>query len=411
MSKVLIIGGGASGMAAAVAAAKNGHTVTIVEKNEKLGKKVYISGKGRCNLTNDTDNAGIMANTVTNPRFLYSALAAFSSRDIMDFLEENGCMIKTERGRRVFPASDHSSDVIRTFEKVLRELGVELKFRTEVKSLLVRDGVCTGVETDKGRLAADAVIVATGGRSYEATGSTGDGYRFARDTGHQVAPAFPALVPLRTKEDYGRELAGLSLKNVAITIPDLEKPKKPLYKDFGEMLFTHTGVSGPVILSASSYVTKKLRELGELKLLLDLKPALSAEQLQERLLRDFSEELNKSLKNGLDALLPKSLIPFVILQSGVSGDKKINEITREERKALVTALKEFALTLNGTAGFNEAIVTQGGVSVKNIDSSTMESKLIRNLYFAGEVIDIDALTGGYNLQLAWSTGTLAGMNV
>jgi len=352
-----------------------------------------------------------MANTVTNPRFLYSALAAFGSRDIIDFLETNGCEVKTERGRRVFPASDRSSDVIRTFEKALQDLGVEIRFRTEVRSLLLEDGECIGVVTDRGTIRADAVIVATGGRSYEATGSTGDGYRFARESGHTVTPILPALVPLRTGEDYGRELAGLSLKNIEITIPNPDKPKKPFYKEFGEMLFTHTGVSGPVILSASSFVAKKLRELTTLKLLIDLKPALTQDQLHERILRDFESEKNKALKNGLDALLPKSLIPFVILQSGISGDKKIHEITREERNNLVTALKQFTLTLNGTNGFNEAIVTQGGVSVKEIDPSTMESKIIKRLYFAGEVIDIDALTGGYNLQLAWSTGTLAGRSI
>jgi len=408
MRKILIIGGGASGMAAALAAAKLGAGVTILEKNEKLGKKVYISGKGRCNLTNDSENPAIMANVVTNPRFLYSALASFSSKDIMSFLRENGCEVKTERGRRVFPASDRSSDVLKAFERALRELSVDIRLRTEAKGLLTENGVCTGVFTSVEKIKADAVIVATGGRSYEATGSTGDGYRFAEETGHRVTPLLPALVPLRTAEDYGRELSGLSLKNIGVRIPDPDKPKKDLYKDFGEMLFTHTGVSGPVILSASSYVTKKLREKGELTLYIDLKPALSDAQLNDRLLRDFEGEKNKALKNGLDALLPKSLIPFVILQSGVSPDKKINEITREERRTLLAVLKAFRLTLTGTNGFSEAIITQGGINVKDIDPSTMESRIIKNLYFTGEVIDIDALTGGYNLQLAWSTGTLAG---
>ena len=407
MSKVIVIGGGAAGMMAAITAARKGLRVTLIEKNEKLGKKLFITGKGRCNITNAGDSEDLFNSIVTNKKFMYSSLNGFSNYDVLGFFDELGLPIKIERGNRVFPESDHSSDVIAALNKELRRQKVDVRLNTAVKDIIVKDNRACGVVTVFGnveeKIDADYVIVATGGNSYQSTGSTGDGYRFARKLGHDVTSILPALVPFTVKEEWEADLQGLSLKNISITVYD---GQKELYSDFGEMLFTHFGVSGPVILSASSFVAGKLKGRN-LKLVIDLKPALSFEQLDERILRDFDEEKNKSFKNSLDKLLPKKLIPVVVMLSGIEGNKKVNEITRTERQKLVKLLKEFELTLTGLRGFNEAIITQGGVNVKEINPGTMESKIVKNLMFAGEVLDVDAVTGGFNLQIAWSTGYAA----
>ena len=412
MKKIIVIGGGAAGMAAAIAAAENGCAVTIYEKNEKLGKKIYITGKGRCNVTNDCDMEGLFDSVVTNSRFLYSAFYGFTNQDMKEFLEANGCHVKVERGNRVFPVSDRASDVTSALARRLRELHVKVELNQGVRELWLEDGVLKGVilaqgGNERGKkdsyIAADAVIVATGGLSYPTTGSTGDGYRFAETAGHKVTELSPALVPFETEEDV-KELQGLSLRNVEAAVLN---GKKEVYREFGEMLFTHYGVSGPVLLSASSYAAKKLKK-GPLTLVIDLKPALSMEQLDARILRDFEAEKNKQFKNALNHLYPSKLIPVIIRRSGVEPDKQVNAVTKEERRRLAEVTKHFTLTLTGLRGFNEAIITQGGVAVKEVNPSTMESKKLSGLYFAGEVLDLDAVTGGYNLQIAWSTGVLAG---
>lgn len=409
MSRVAVIGGGAAGMLAAIAAAEHGHQVQLFEKNEKLGKKIYITGKGRCNVTNACDTEELFAAVVHNPKFLYSSFYSFTNQDMMELVERNGCPLKTERGGRVFPVSDKSSDVIRALTVCLKNAGVQVRLYEEVDSVETRDGRVSGIRLKKTReiVSADAVIVATGGLSYPSTGSTGDGYRFAEKTGHTVTDLSPALVPFETAEPVGRDLQGLALKNIQAKIL---KGKKVLYEEFGEMLFTHFGVSGPVLLSASSYGAAQLKK-GPLTLSLDLKPALSEEQLDARILRDFEEQKNKQYKNSLSRLLPAKMIPVIVERSGIDPDKKINEITKEERRRIVQAVKDFRLTLTGLRGYKEAIITQGGISVQEINPSTMESKLVKGLYFAGEVLDLDAVTGGYNLQIAWSTGHLAGSSV
>ncbi len=405
MSRVVVVGGGAAGMIAAVAAAERGHKVTLLEQNEKLGKKIFITGKGRCNLTNASDMEQIFENIVTNPKFLYSALYGFDNRACMTFFEENGLRLKTERGNRVFPFSDHSSDVIKTLEKKLRRSGVEIRLHTKVDKLIVEESRIAGVRDESGETyAADSVILATGGVSYPSTGSTGDGHRMAEETGHRVTTCYPALVPLRIREHWCRDLMGLALKNVTVTV---KNGKKVLYEGFGEMLFTHYGVSGPLILSASSYINK-LASGNELRLLLDLKPALTMEQLQKRLIREFEQNRQKQFKNALGGLFPARLIPVMLELSCIDPEKKAGEIGKGERNAFAEVIKGLPMTITGTADFNEAIVTKGGVSVRDINPSTMESKIIAGLYFAGELIDVDALTGGYNLQIAWSTGHLAG---
>lgn len=408
MSRVVIVGGGAAGMMAGIAAAGAGHQVQIFEKNEKLGKKIFITGKGRCNLTNACDTEELFGNVVHNPKFLYSSFYGFSNFDIMDFMEQNGCPVKTERGNRVFPVSDKSSDVIRALSTRLRDLGVEVNLHTEVAELVAGDKV-TGIRLKKGGqlVPADAVIVATGGLSYPTTGSTGDGYKFARTQGHTVTELSPALVPFEVKEPVVKELQGLSLRNIEARIL---KGSKVLYEEFGEMLFTHFGVSGPVLLSASSFVAAQLKK-EPLVLSIDLKPALSNEQLDARILRDFEEMKNKQYKNALVHLLPSKLMPVIVERSGILPDKKVNEITREERSRIVESIKDFRLTLSGLRDYKEAIITQGGISVREINPSTMESKLVKGLYFAGEVLDLDAVTGGFNLQIAWSTGYLAGTSI
>lgn len=394
-------------MMAAVTAARNGGEVLLIEKNEKLGKKLFITGKGRCNITNSADIEDLFSAVVSNPKFLYSGFYSLTNDQVIDFFEGLGVKTKVERGGRVFPESDHSSDVIRALEQEMKRLGVEVSLQSEVKEILTGEGSAKGVLLSSGKkLYGDAVIIATGGISYPSTGSTGDGYRFARSCGHKVTDLFPSLVPMEVKEWYAKELMGLSLRNIEIRITD---GKKSLYEEFGEMLFTHYGVTGPVILSASSIVGKRLKER-ELTLHIDLKPALTEEQLDKRVLREFEANHNRQFKNAVDSLFPAKLKPVVIELSGIPEEKKVNEITKEERKHFVHLIKDFNMTLTGLRGYNAAIITKGGVSVKEIDPGTMESKLVKELYFAGEVLDLDAVTGGYNLQIAWSTGYLAGLS-
>jgi len=426
MSKVIVIGGGPAGMMAALAAAECGHDVLLLEKNEKLGKKLYITGKGRCNITNSGDMEDLFANVMTNSKFLFSAFYGYDNLMVMDFFEQEGLAIKNERGNRVFPVSDHSSDVINTLQRALKKAGVEVKLYTEVEHLWFEDRpdaegldkkdahqIVKGVQLKSGlvdgkkTVMADAVIVATGGFSYQATGSTGDGYRFARELGHTVTEIYPSLVPFNTKEDYVKEMQGLALKNVTVRIFD---GKKKLYEDFGEMLFTHFGVSGPLLLSASAKISPKFTSK-ELQMEIDLKPALDEEQLDKRILKDFEEAKNKQFKNSIGKLFPTKMIPVILELSEIDPDKKVNEITREERASFVKLIKAFPVTLNGLRDFKEAIITKGGVKVGEVNPSTMESKKVKGLYFCGEVLDLDALTGGYNLQIAWSTGHLAGVSI
>lgn len=403
------MGGGAAGMLASIVCAENGHEVALYEKNEKLGKKLFITGKGRCNITNACETEELFKNVVGNPRFLYSAFYGFNNFDMMDFLEKRGLPLKTERGNRVFPQSDKSSDVLKTLQREIHRLGVEVHLNTPVKDVLTENGQVTGILLSKGtKVAADAVLIATGGLSYPSTGSTGDGYTFAGKLGHTVTALTPGLVPFEIKENYAKELMGLSLKNISISITN--QKGKELYRDFGEMLFTHFGVSGPVIISASSHVTKELLK-ENLQLSIDLKAALTCEQLNARLLREFEENKNKQLKNVMGALLPSKLVPVMISYTELDPEKKINEISREERMHMIECLKAFRLTITGLRGYSEAIITRGGISVKEVNPSTMESKLVKGLYFAGEVLDLDAHTGGFNLQIAWSTAHLAAESI
>lgn len=412
MSKIIVIGGGPAGMFAAIAAAETSasNEVILLEKNEKLGKKLFITGKGRCNITNASDMEDLFSNVMSNAKFLYSAFYSYDNMRVIDFFEQNGLRTKVERGNRVFPVSDHSSDVIATLNRVLKEKKVKVMLHTEVGQILMQeeeDGTKTAVGVklkDQTTLMADRVIVATGGFSYQTTGSTGDGYRFAEEAGHTITEISPALVPFYAKEEYVTRLQGLSLKNVEVRIYD---GKKLLYEEFGEMLFTHFGVSGPLILSASAAL-KPAQTKEELAMKIDLKPAVSEEQLDKRLLREFEEAKNKQFKNAVAGLFPAKMTPIMIEVSGIDPEKKVNEVTREERHAFISLIKAFPVTLCGLRDFNEAIITKGGVKVKEIDPSTMESKCTRQLYFCGEVLDLDAMTGGYNLQIAWSTGYLAG---
>ncbi len=406
ISDVIVVGGGAAGMMAAIIAARNGKNVTLIEQNEKLGKKLFITGKGRCNFTNACDIEDLFQNVVTNPKFLYSAFYTFSNQMVMDFFEEIGLPYKVERGNRVFPVSDHSSDVIKALEKEMKKLNVKILLNTKVKSLIIDDSICKGIILkDKRQMFASSVIVATGGVSYPRTGACKDGYIFAEKAGHSIMKAQPSLVPFELDEPCCKDLMGISLKNVSATI---YADGKKVYSDFGEMLFTHFGVSGPIIIKASAYIHKYLNK--KLSLTLDLKPALDEKQLDERILKDFKMFQNKQLKNSLDKLLLRSLIPIVIEKSGLDGEKKINEFTKEERHQLISTIKNLPFHIIGLRGFDEAIITKGGVTVKEVDPGTMESKITKGLYFAGEVLDLDALTGGYNLQIAWSTGYLAGIN-
>lgn len=408
MSKVIVIGGGPAGMMAAYAASCQGHAVTVLEQNEKLGKKLFITGKGRCNITNAGDMDNLFANVMSNRKFLYSAFYTFDNEQVLSFFENQGLRTKVERGNRVFPLSDHSSDVIAALSRALKSQNVDIRLHTNVQSLLIRDEAACGVVLSDGKtVEADDVIVATGGISYPSTGSTGDGYRMAEESGHALVECTPSLVPFETKEDWVKDLQGLSLRNVTVSI---YHGKKKLYEDFGEMLFTHFGVSGPLVLSASGMI-KPVQFKQELCMYIDLKPALDAEQLDKRILREFDAAMNKQLKNVIGSLMPAKMIPVVIRLSGIDPDKKVNEVSREERQHLVQLLKRLPLTINGLRGWNEAIITKGGVSVKDINPSTMESKKVSHLFFCGEVLDLDALTGGYNLQIAWSTGYLAGISV
>ena len=442
MTDVIVVGGGAAGMMAAIAAADSGKRVCLIEKNEKLGKKLFITGKGRCNVTNAGDMDTFFANIRINSKFLYSAFYEYDNRAVMDFLEQAGCPLKTERGERVFPRSDHSSDVIAAFQRELKKRGVRILLNTKVLELVLEecgsDGQTeseaegesekAGKESPRRRMAgvrlsdgsvlrAERCIVCTGGLSYPSTGSTGDGYRFARETGHGVRECVPGLVPFRIREEWCGRLMGLSLKNVSLFMISGERE---IYQGFGEMLFTHFGISGPLALSASSFYgqsgkgrsgRRKSGDDGETKLYLDLKPALDPEQLDKRLLRDFEENKNKQFKNSLGKLFPAKLIPVMTELSGIDPEKKGNEISREERRQFGALIKHLPMTATGLRGFEEAIITRGGVDVKDINPSTMESKKVRGLYFAGEVLDLDAMTGGFNLQIAWSTGHLAGNSV
>lgn len=414
MKKIIIVGGGAAGMLAAItAAADNSIKVFLIEKMEKLGRKIFITGKGRCNLTNVCDTDKIFDAVVTNPRFLYSAIYSFDNIMTVDFFNKLGLKTKVERGCRVFPESDHSSDVIGVLKNKINKMdNITVLLNTPVMEVLTERGTglekphVTGVSLKDGSvISADKVILATGGVSYPLTGSTGDGICFAKNLGHEISRLQPSLVPFNLKEDFCRELMGLSLKNVRLKI---NCGKRVIFEDMGEMLFTHFGISGPLVIRASAYIHKYLEK--DIDITLDLKPALTTEQLDNRLLRDFDKYKNKDFRNSLNELLPSKLIGVIINRSGIDPFKKVNSITREERQGLVQNIKSMKLTFAGLRDFDEAIITKGGVSVKNINPSTMESKLIDGLYFAGEMIDVDALTGGFNLQIAWSTGYLAGIS-
>lgn len=406
MAKTIVIGGGAAGMMAAYAAAMCGNEVSLYEKNEKLGKKVYITGKGRCNVTNACETQDLFNNIVTNPKFMYSPIYTFDNNMVQSFMEEWGCPLKVERGNRVFPQSDKSYDVINALIRAMRENNVDINLDSHVSDILTENGHVTGVRVNGRDIECDNVIIATGGYSYPSTGSTGEGHTMASKLGHHITKCMPALVPFTAAEEWVKELQGLSLRNCGVTIYDGDHK---MYEDFGELLFTHFGVSGPTVLSASSYAVDIIRKR-PLRLVIDLKPALDEKQLDARILRDFEANINRKFMNSLDKLFPKSLIPVIIERSGIDAQCRVNEITRDKRQGLVKLIKNFDLTLTGLRGFNEAIITHGGVDVKEIDSSTMESKLIKGLYFAGEMIDVDAVTGGFNLQVAWSTGYLAGIS-
>ena len=414
--QVVVIGGGPSGMMAAISAAENGNKVILIEKMNQLGKKLLLTGKGRCNITSALDMSDFIKNIPGNGMFLFSSFKNFTNNDIILFLKKQGLNVKEERGKRIFPVSDNSIDVLRCFEKRLKELNVQIMLNTKVQKILVDDNkAIKGIQTDKGTIQADKVILATGGKSYPLTGATGDGYKMVEELGHSVTKIKPSLVPM---ECYNKEkcilLQGLSLRNVGIKILDIEN-NKTIYEDFGELLFTHFGVSGPTILSGSAHLIRyknvdELLKEQKIVLKIDLKPALTHEKLDERILRDFNEIKNKQFKNGLDKLLPQKLITVIVNETKIDPEKKINEITKEERKRLVNILKDFELEISGFRPIEEAIVTSGGINIKEINPKTMESKLIKNLYFAGEIIDVDAYTGGFNLQIAYSTGFTAGCN-
>ena len=440
--KVIVIGGGPAGMMSAISSAEDGNEVIIIEKNKSLGKKLLITGKGRCNITSSLDMDDFIKNIPGNGRFLYSCFKNYTNKDIIDFLNKQGLEVKKERGNRYFPVTDKSLDVLNCFKKRLKELNVMIYYEESVKELITKSTISEelkdefeeknidevkieknasknlkiiGVKTDKHEFYADKIILATGGKSYPLTGSTGDGYKIAKSVGHTITPIRPSLVQLVCDEkNLCKELQGLSLKNSKIIIEDSLKNKK-IYDDFGEMLFTHFGVSGPVILSSSSHLVryKNIDELfksGKIILHIDLKPALTKEKLNDRIIRDFSELKNKQFKNSLDKLLPQKMINPIIELSDIKPEKQVNEITKQEREKLVNLLKDFKLTINGFRPIEEAIVTSGGVSIKEVNPSTMESKIVKNLYFAGELLDVDAYTGGFNLQIAYSTGFTAGKN-
>ncbi|MDD2480873.1 MAG: NAD(P)/FAD-dependent oxidoreductase [Lutispora sp.] len=404
---VIVIGGGPAGMMAAGTAGSMGKKVLLIEKNNKLGKKLYITGKGRCNITNFTSKEEFIAHITKNPKFLYSSFNNFFNTDLMDFFADLGLKTKIERGGRVFPVSDKSSDVIKSLEKYLMNNDVTIRLNTKVKSIKTKDGEVEGVELEGGDvISSSSAVVTTGGLSYPLTGSTGDGYKFAKILGHEITDLKPSLVPLIVKEDYIKEIQGLSLKNVTIKA---SCDGKVLFEDTGEMLFTHYGLSGPLILSASFFISEKVFNKKKTYIIIDLKPGLTNDELNRRLLKDFDLNKNKYFKNSLDNLLPQKIIPIIINLSGIPGEKEVNQISREERKNLVALLKNMSFEIIGTRPISEAIVTSGGVNIKGINPKTMESKLVRGLFFAGEVLDVDAFTGGYNLQIAFSTGYTAGL--
>lgn len=415
--KVIVIGGGPAGIISAISSARNGDNVILIEKNNSLGKKLLITGKGRCNITSSIDISDFIKNVPGNGKFLYSAFQNFTNIDIIKLIEENGIKVKEERGNRIFPVTDNAKDVLMCFEKELRKYkNIEIRLNTKVKEILEENKEVMGILLESGeKLLASKVIIATGGKSYPLTGSTGDGYKMASKLGHTVEKIRGSLVPLTADKILCQSMQGLSLRNVKIQIKDLEKNKK-IYEDFGEMLFTHFGISGPTILSSSAHLLRykeidRLLKENKIKLIIDLKPALSEEEeLDKRIIRDFEEFINKEFKNSLEKLLPKKMIESVINLSGINPIKKVNEITKEERKNLVNLIKNFEVSIDGFRPVEEAIVTAGGISVKEINPKTMESKLVNGLYFAGEVIDVDAYTGGFNLQIAYSTGYTAGLN-
>lgn len=403
--KVVVIGGGAAGMMAAGTAAQRGHNVKLIEKNKLLGKKLMITGKGRCNVTNACDDVqNLINNVTTNKNFMYSAFYSFTNLDTMEFFKKQGVELKVERGERVFPVSDKSLDIVQALRKFLIENNVEI-IHDRVDDIIAQNGAIEGVYAkERGMIYADSVILATGGLSYQSTGSTGDGYTFAENLGHDITDISPSLVPLCVKENFVKDIAGLSLKNVKITI--FNSKNKKVYDDFGEMMFAHFGITGPIILSASAHIRNVKDE--EYKLFIDLKPALDEKQLDIRICRDFSENLNRDFRNSLGGLLPSSLIPIVIELSQIDPYKKVNSVTKEERRRLLNVLKNMELNITDFCPIDQAIITSGGINVKEINPSTMESKLVKGLYFAGEIIDVDAYTGGFNLQIAFSTGHLAG---
>ena len=416
MSRVLVIGGGPAGMMAAITAAENGNEVTILEKMPSFGKKLLITGKGRCNITSSLYMSEFIKNTPGNGKFLYSAFQNYTNADIIEFLKKQGLEVKEEGGNRIFPVTDKSIDVLNCFKKRIDELKIKYKLETRVEKILIKNNEVLGVRTNREIIQTDKIILATGGKSYPLTGSTGDGYKIAKDLGHTIIPIKPALVPLEVYEkEECKKIQGLSLRNIAIKIIDTDR-KKTIYEDFGEMVFTHFGISGPTILSGSAHLAKYkdidyLLKKRYIKITIDLKPALTEEHLDDRILRDFKEFKNKQFKNSLDKLLPQKMIPLIVELSGINPDKMVNEITKEERRHLVQLIKYFTITIKNFRPVEEAIITCGGISTKEINPKTMESKLIKGLYFAGEIIDVDAYTGGFNLQIAYSTGYTAGINV
>ena len=403
MSNIVVVGGGAAGMMAAICAARQGADVTLLEPNERLGKKLNITGKGRCNVTNDSACDELIAHVPRNGRFLYSAFSRWEGRDTMAFFEALGVPLKVERGKRVYPVSDRAFDVSGALEKELRRRGVRM-VRDRAEALVLRDGRVAGVKSDAASYPADAVIVATGGVSYPATGSTGDGYRLAKQVGHTIVPPRGSLVPLESDDPDCAAMQGLSLRNVTLTVRN--QKNKVVFQELGELLFTHFGVSGPLVLSASAHMRDW--EKDSYRLSIDLKPALDEKKLDDRLLRDFAERSNQDFDNVLGGLMPKSMIPVMVRRTGIPADMKANSITKQQRRRLLETLKGFDIVVTGARGVEEAIVTSGGVKVGEVDPTTMASKLVPNLYFAGEVLDVDAYTGGFNLQIAWATGKAAG---
>lgn len=406
MGNVIVIGGGAAGMMAAYAAAKNGNSVDLIEKNEKLGKKIYITGKGRCNVTNNVDARSFLENVVRNPKFMTSSIYSFTPQDTISLLEENGVKTKTERGNRVFPVSDHASDVTKALQKACEKVGVRIHLNEKVEEIKIIDSTMSGIITNKRSYSCDKAIVCTGGLSYPTTGSTGDGYRFAEEAGIAVTETKPSLTGINLKGKDFVKMQGLALKNVTLTA---KRGEKTIYEGFGEMLFTHYGISGPIVLTLSSLLADK--ETKNCSLFLDLKPALDETKLDARLLRDFSELKNKNVSNAMAGLLPSTMIPCVLEKAMISPQKQVNSVTKEERSRLIRVLKAYPMTPLSLRGFDEAIVTCGGVSVKEINPKTMESKKVKGLYFCGEVLDVDAYTGGFNLQIAFSTGFAAGNSI